>query len=178
MVTGVMMRLYVACHHLCSSQVSGRVPSLRAHGPVAFILPGRLGTGGFCHCCIWSTPPSSSPPSCSEGGHEVVQLGNFHGEPRVHQHEGTLEQLVLKRCSKGIFGGTNRILHHRCQKHCRCLCCHVNMATSSSLLNTPQMKVLFLYILTGRATSFSFLVMWLDLSISSTVPVAAILNSG
>ena len=38
-VTGVTMRLYVACHRLCSSQVAGRVPSLRAHGPVAFVPP-------------------------------------------------------------------------------------------------------------------------------------------
>ena len=53
-----------------------------------------------------------------------------------------------------------------------------NLATSSSLLNMPRMNAVFLYILKGRPTSFNFLVMWLDLSISSTVPVAAILNSG
>ena len=39
MVTGVRMRLYVACHCLCSSQVAGRVPSLRVHGPVALLPP-------------------------------------------------------------------------------------------------------------------------------------------
>ena len=49
-----------------------------------------------------------SPPSCSEGGHEVVQLGNFHGEPRVHQHEGTHEQLTLKHCLKGTLHGVQR----------------------------------------------------------------------
>ena len=115
-----------------------------------------------------------------------------HTHTYIHTHTHTTHFVLLDLVSQvtGLYSessplGTFAIvvsdlphrphLHQAVQREATRL---YSLGTPTVNQECTNMKVLFLYILKGRPTSFSFLVMWLDLSISSTVPVAAILNSG